>query len=57
MSKFPSRQARLAHAAKHADLWNAGKRDEWVASWRTIRSGDVRVFDPVGTAHLLDGQK
>jgi hypothetical protein len=26
MSKVPSRQARLAHAAKHADLWNAGKK-------------------------------
>ena len=36
MSKVPSRQARLAHAAKHAELWNAGKKDEWVASWRTL---------------------
>ncbi|MCZ8377538.1 hypothetical protein O6P37_01545 [Mycobacterium sp. CPCC 205372] len=25
MSKVPSRKARLAHAAKHAELWNAGK--------------------------------
>src|ERR1700733_2913840 len=49
MSKVPSRQARLAHAAKHAELWNAGKKDEWVASWRTICPGDVRMFDPVGT--------
>jgi hypothetical protein len=45
----PSRQARLAHAAKHAELWNAGKKDEWVASWRTICPGEVRMFDPVGT--------
>ena len=36
-------------AAKHADLWNAGKKDEWVASWRTICPGEVRMFDPVGT--------
>ena len=49
MSKVPSRQARLAHAAKHADLWNEGKKDEWVASWRTICPGEVRMFDPVGT--------
>ena len=49
MSKVPSRQARLAHAAKHAELWNAGKKDEWVASWRTICPGEVRMFDPVGT--------
>ena len=49
MSKVPSRQARLAHAAKHAELWNAGKKHEWVASWRTICPGEVRMFDPVGT--------
>lgn len=49
MSKVPSRQARLAHAAKHADLWNTGKKDEWVASWRTIAPAEVRMFDPVGT--------
>jgi hypothetical protein len=50
MSNVPSRKARLAHAAKHADLWNAGRKDEWVASWRTICPGEVRMFDPVGTA-------
>ncbi|MDT5050229.1 MAG: hypothetical protein QOG75_6133 [Mycobacterium sp.] len=49
MSKVPSRQARLARAAKHAELWNAAKKDEWVASWRTICPGDVRMFEPVGT--------
>src|SRR5882757_1599747 len=49
MGGVPSRKARLAHAAKHAELWNAGKKDEWVASWRTICPGEVRMFDPVGT--------
>ena len=49
MGGVPSRQTRLAHAAKHAELWNAGKKDEWVASWRTICPGEVRMFDPVGT--------
>jgi len=49
MGGVPSRQARLAHAAKHAELWNAAKKDEWVASWRTICPGEVRMFDPVGT--------
>jgi hypothetical protein len=53
MSAVPSRQARLAHAAKHADLWNAGERAEWVASWRTIAPADVRMYDPVGTAEKL----
>jgi hypothetical protein len=49
MTKVPSREARLAHADKHAELWNAGKEDEWVASWRTIVPASVRMFDPVGT--------
>jgi hypothetical protein len=49
MSAVPSRQARLAHAAKHAELWNAGKREDWIASWRTIVPAEVRMFDPVGT--------
>lgn len=49
MSAVPSRRARLAHAAKHAELWNAGRKDAWVASWRTICPGKVRMFDPVGT--------
>jgi hypothetical protein len=50
VSAVPSRKARLAHAAKHAELWNAGKKDEWIASWRTIAPAQVRMFDPVGTA-------
>src|SRR5271166_4532011 len=49
MSAVPSRQARLAHAAKHAELWNAGKRADWIASWRTIAPAEVRMFDTVGT--------
>jgi len=49
VSKVPSRKARLAHAAKHAELWNAGSKDEWVESWRTICPAEVRMFDPVGT--------
>ncbi|MEH3155185.1 MAG: hypothetical protein PGN29_07470 [Gordonia paraffinivorans] len=49
MGTVPSRAARLAHARRHAELWNAGEKDAWVASWRTIIPGDVRMFDPVGT--------
>ena len=35
----------------------ASKKDEWVASWRTICPGEVRMFDPVGTEekHGFDG--
>jgi hypothetical protein len=53
MSRVPSRQARLAHAAKHAELWNAGQREDWIASWRTIAPAEVRMFDPVGTEEKL----
>ena len=53
MTGVPSREARLAHAAKHAELWNRGKRDEWIASWRTIAPAEVRMFDPVGTEEKL----
>ena len=53
---IPTREARLAHARIHCDYWNEGRKDEWVASWRTIAQGDVRMFDPVGTKekHGLD---
>jgi hypothetical protein len=45
----PTREARLAHARVHCLLWNEGRKDEWVASWRTIVPGAVRMLDPVGT--------
>jgi hypothetical protein len=45
----PTREARLAHARVHCPLWNEGRKDEWVASWRTIVPGAVRMLDPVGT--------
>jgi hypothetical protein len=45
----PTREARLAHARVHCPFWNEGRKDEWVASWRTIVPGAVRMFDPVGT--------
>jgi hypothetical protein len=45
----PSREARLAHASCHCELWNAGEKDAWVASWRTIAQGAVTMLDPVGT--------
>ncbi|MGW5918808.1 hypothetical protein ACWFPY_07425 [Nocardia fluminea] len=32
-----------------AELWNTGRRDEWIEFWRTIVPAGVRTFDPVGT--------
>ena len=47
---IPTREARLAHAAKHCELWNDGKKQEWIDSWRTIvKTDNVIMFDPVGT--------
>ena len=45
----PTRSARLAHAKQHCELWNAGAKDEWIASWRTIATAAVTMLDPVGT--------
>lgn len=49
MSAVPSREARLAHAEKHAELWNAGRKDDWLGSFKSIAPAAVRLFDPVGT--------
>jgi hypothetical protein len=47
---IPSREARLAHAAQHCELWNAKRKSDWIDSWRTIVDTDeVIMFDPVGT--------
>ncbi len=45
---IPTRAARLAHAEKHCPLWNAGEREAWVESWRTIADGPLYMYDPVG---------
>lgn len=45
----PSRKERRAHAAVHFDLWNAGDREAWLASWGTIAKGALHMHDPVGT--------
>lgn len=53
MSLVPSREARLAVAATYADLWNTGKKDEWLAAFRSLSPGEVRLFDPVGTEEKI----
>ena len=51
----PTKKERLAHAEKHCELWNAGKKEEWIASWRTIVDTDqVVMFDPVGITHSIE---
>jgi len=47
MSGVPSRQARLAHAAKHAELWNAGKREEWDAYKSYVTPYELERYLPV----------
>ncbi len=47
---IPTREERLKHARQHCELWNAGKKEEWIASWRTIvKTDQVVMYDPVGT--------
>ncbi|MCX2983112.1 hypothetical protein EYC98_19800 [Halieaceae bacterium IMCC14734] len=47
---IPTRDERLKHAKHHCELWNAGKKEEWIASWRSIvKTDNVVMYDPVGT--------
>ena len=46
---IPTREERLAHAKNHCVLWNAGDKDAWINSWRTICKGELYMHDPVGT--------
>ncbi len=45
----PTRDQLLRWAGQYVALWNAGKKEEWVANWRSVAPGDFRMEDPVGT--------
>lgn len=34
---------------RHVELWNAGDKEAWIASWRSLVSGEPAMEDPVGT--------
>jgi hypothetical protein len=45
----PTREALQQWLDNYGPLWNAGKKDEWLANWRRVCSGQVTMEDPVGT--------
>mgnify|MGYP000229925956 CR=1 FL=1 len=47
---IPSKKALLAWAGNYDKLWNAGDKQGWIDSYRTVVQGDaIRMLDPVGT--------
>ena len=49
-SRIPSKEALKAWANNYDKLWNAGDKQGWIDSYRTVVRGDaVRMFDPVAT--------
>jgi ketosteroid isomerase-like protein len=34
---------------RHVELWNTGDKDAWLASWRSVTTGEPSMEDPVGT--------
>jgi len=45
----PTREQLLDWARSYVALWNDGDREGWIANWRRVAPGDVRMLDPVGT--------
>lgn len=49
-AKTPSKAALKTWANNYDKLWNAGDKQGWVDSYRTVVQGDtIRMLDPVGT--------
>src|SRR5690606_10222249 len=44
----PTREQMLEFARGYVELWNAGKKAEWIANWKKIAPGGFKMFDPVG---------
>jgi hypothetical protein len=46
---FPEKSALLNWANNYPLLWNAGDKQGWIDSWRSVAPGEFRMLDPVGT--------
>ena len=53
----PSRKQLQHWAENYIALWNAGDKDAWLANWRAVAPGDVRMLDPVGTPEKTGGEQ
>lgn len=45
----PTTRQILNWAHTYIKTWNEGDKDAWLANWRTVMNGDIRMLDPVGT--------
>lgn len=50
----PTRAQILDWAKGYVELWNAGKKEAWVANWKKIAPGGFKMLDPVGTPPKFD---
>lgn len=54
---IPSEQELKDWARNYIALWNAGDKEAWLANWRKVAPGDVRMLDPVGTPEKIGGDQ
>ena len=45
----PTREDLLAWARGYVEHWNSGDKEAWVANWKRVAPGEVKMLDPVGT--------
>ena len=45
----PTREELEHWAEQYVALWNEGDKEAWVANWKKVAPGEVRMLDPVGT--------
>jgi hypothetical protein len=45
----PSFAALKTWAENYPKLWNAGDKQAWIDSYKTVAPGNIRMLDPVGT--------
>ena len=44
-------------AENYPRLWNAGDKQGWIDSWRSVGPGEFRMLDPVGTPEKVGFQR
>lgn len=45
----PTREELLTWAKGYVAHWNSGDKEAWVANWKKVAPGEVKMLDPVGT--------
>ena len=50
----PTREALLTWAEGYVEHWNSGDKEAWIANWKKVAPGEVKMLDPVGTPPKFD---